>query len=147
MAFSIHLMRNNSPKEKLDKDLTILSTVNGNLKTSTSIISPVIMIEGNLSNFTDCNYMYIPEFDRFYFVNDITSVNSDVIEFSCHVDVLTTYRDQIRRNHAIVKRQENSWNLYLNDGSFKVYQNPMVLTRAFPSGFSSQEFVLAVAGS
>lgn len=147
MSFSIHLMRNNSPKEKLDKDLTILSTLNGTLKTSTSIITPVIMIEGNLSNFTSCNYMYIPEFGRFYFVNDITAISNNIVEFSCHVDVLTTYRDQIRGNHAIVRRQENSWNLYLNDGSFKVYQNPMVLTRAFPSGFNSQEFVLAVAGS
>lgn len=146
MSFSISLMRNSSPKEQLDKNLSTLASVSGTLKESTSIINPVIKIQCDVSDFANCNYMYIPEFDRFYFVTDITSVSDTIAEFSGHVDVLTTYKDQIRNNSAIVRRQENSWNLYLNDGSFKVYQNPMVLTKSFPNGFTAHEFVLAVAG-
>lgn len=147
MSFDISLMRNNSPIEKLDKDLTTLQTVSGTLKEDTSILAPTILIQCDISNFTSCNYMYIPEFNRYYFITDIVSVNTDLVEFSGRVDVLTTYKDYIKSNNAIVRRQENSWNLYLNDGSFKVYQNPTILTKAFPSGFTSQEFVLAVAGS
>ena len=147
MSFDISLMRNNSPIEKLDKDLTTLQTVSGTLKEDTSILAPTILIQCDISNFTLCNYMYIPEFNRYYFITDIVSVNTDLVEFSGRVDVLTTYKDYIKSNNAIVRRQENSWNLYLNDGSFKVYQNPTILTKAFPSGFTSQEFVLAVAGS
>lgn len=146
MSFSISLMRNSSPKEQLDKNLSTLASVSGTLKESTSIINPVIKIQCDVSDFANCNYMYIPEFDRFYFVTDITSISDTIAEFSGHVDVLTTYKDQIRSNSAIVRRQENSWNLYLNDGSFKVYQNPMVLTKSFPNGFTAHEFVLAVAG-
>lgn len=146
MSFSISLMRNSSPKEQLDKNLSTLASVSGTLKESTSIINPVIKIQCDVSDFANCNYMYIPEFDRFYFVTDITSISDTIAEFNGHVDVLTTYKDQIRSNSAIVRRQENSWNLYLNDGSFKVYQNPMVLTKSFPNGFTAHEFVLAVAG-
>ena len=112
----------------------------------TSIIEPVIKIGCDLASVTGCNYLSIPAFERSYFVNNIRSIRNGLVEFSCHVDVLSSFASSIRENSAIVKRQENKWNLYLNDGSFNVYQNPNVLTKAFPSGFTTQELVLAVAG-
>lgn len=147
MAFDILLQQNNSERNRLTKEISDLFTVSGELKTETSIIDPVIMIECDLPAVTGCNYMSIPAFGRSYFVNNIRSIRTGLVEFSCHVDVLSSFAEQIKKNTAIVRRQENNWNLYLNDGSFKVYQNPNVLTKAFPSGFTTQEFVLAVAGS
>ena len=147
MSFDIVLMRNNSEKNRLTKDTEVIMTVSGFLREGTSIIDPVIKIECDISDASGCNYLSIPIFGRKYFVNDIRSIRNSLFEFSCHVDVLSTYADAIRENTGIIKRQENEWNLYLNDGTFKVYQNPNVLTRAFPSGFTTQELVLAVAGS
>lgn len=147
MAFNIILQTNSSDKNKIDKTVSDIITVSGVLKEETSIIDPVIKIECNLTDVVNCNYITIPAFGRKYFVINIRSVRNGLVEFSCHVDVLSTYASEIRANRAIVRRQQNNWNLYLNDGSFKVYQNPKVLTKAFPSGFTTQEFVLAVAGS
>lgn len=146
MSFSINLMVNGSPKNQLDKALSVVATYSGTLKEGTSIIDPVIKIQCDLSSVRQCNYMYIAEFNRFYFITDIKSVTNDIVEFYAHVDVLNTYKDQIRSNQAITQRQENSWNLYLDDGAFKIYQNPLVLTKAFPSGFTTQSFVMAIAG-
>lgn len=147
MAFNIVLQTNNSEPNRITKSVSDIATVSGVLKEETSIINPVIKIECDLSTVTGCNYLSIPSFGRSYFVNNIRSVRNGLVEFSCHVDVLSSFADGIRSNTAIVKRQENNWNLYLNDGSFKVYQNPNVLTKAFPSGFTAQEFILAVASS
>ena len=146
-GFNIILQTNNSEKNKLDKDITDIITLSGVLKNETSIINPVILIEGDISSFTNCNYMTIPVFGRKYFITNIRSIRNNLFEVSAHVDVLSSFATQIRSNTAIIHRQENRWNLYLNDGSFRVYQNPMVLTREFPNGFTTQEFVLAVAGS
>lgn len=146
MAFDIELKTNNSEQNRLKKDTQTIMKVSGVLKEETSIIDPIIKIECKLSDVTGCNYLSIPVFGRSYFVNDIRSIRNGLVEFSCHVDVLSTYAEQIKNNTGIIKRQENKWNLYLNDGTFKVYQNPNVLTKAFPSGFTTQEFVLAVAG-
>lgn len=143
---TITLQVSTSPKNKLDKDVTDVASLSGTLKTSTSIINPTIIIEGDLSQYTNVNYMTIAEFGRSYFITNITSVTSKLFEIAAHVDVLSSFAGEIRANKAIVHRQETKWNLYLDDGSFKVYQNPMVLTKAFPSGFTTQEFVLAVAG-
>lgn len=147
MSFSITLMQNTSPVNKIGKELSSQLEVTGELRSETSIIDPIITIECDLADLTNCNYMYISEFNRYYFVNNIRSIRNGLVEFTCHVDVLETYKDEIRANSAIIKRQENNWNLYLNDGTFKVYQNPIVITKEFPSGFTTQEFVLAVAGS
>lgn len=147
MLLDILLQVNKSEKIQLDKDMTTLVTMHGTLRRGTSLVDPVIVFECNLTDVVSCNYITIPQFGRSYFVNNVRSVGLNLVEFSCHVDVLSSFKDSIRQNTAIIKRQENKWNLYLNDGSFKVYQNPMVLTKAFPSGFTTQELVLAVAGS
>lgn len=146
MPFNIVLQRNNSESNRVTKDIADVLTVSGVLKSETSIIDPIIMIECDLSAITTCNYLTISAFNRSYFINNIRSIRAGLVEFSCHVDVLSSFAEQIKVNNAIIRRQENSWNLYLNDGSFKVYQNPNVLTKLFPNGFTSQEFVLAVAG-
>lgn len=145
--FDIILQKNKSDKNQLIKDVEEIKTTQGILKETTSIINPVFRIEGNLSEFAFCNYISVPAFGRYYFVNDIVSVRNSIVELTCHVDVLTSFANDIKSNTAIIKRNENKWNLYLNDGTFKIYQNPDVLTKEFPSGFNAQEFILAVAGS
>lgn len=147
MAFNILIQRNNSENNRVTKDVTLLSTIEGTLRQETSIIDPVFLITGDLDDYVDVNYCTVDSFGRSYFVNNIRSVRSGLVELTCHVDVLSSFASQIRANTAIIRRQENQWNLYLNDGTFRVYQNPTVLTKAFPSGFTTQEFVFAVAGS
>jgi len=143
---TIDFYKNHSEKNKLDKDLTSVTSMTGELKENCSIIDPVIKIVGNVGTFAAVNYMYIAEFGRYYFINNVISINNDICEVHEHVDVLSTYKDQIRAQNAIVSRQERKWNLYLNDGVFKTYQNPYIITKAFSSGFTSQHFVLTVAG-
>ena len=141
------LMVNNSEREALTKSLTTLETLTGSLRNQSSIIDPVIEVTGIVSaTVTSCNYAYIPEFGRYYFVKNIISIRANVWVIQCHVDVLGTYATQIKAQTAVVRRQENLWNLYLDDGIFKTYQNPKIITKAFPAGFTTQNFVLAVAG-
>lgn len=147
MAFTVALQSNSSPKNQLDKSVSGVLSVSGTLKEGTSVIDPVILIQAPLSTLVNANYMTISAFGRSYFITDIRSIRNDLVEISGHVDVLSTYAAGIRGNNAIIYRQENDWNLYLDDGSFQIYQNPSVLTRPFPSGFSTLEFILAVAGS
>lgn len=144
---TVELMVNTSDTRAVTKNVTVTATFTGTLKDASSIVDPVILFEVSASLIAECNYLYIPDFGRYYYITDMVSVRSHVVEVYAHVDVLMSWAAGIRANQAIVRRQENAWNLYLNDGSFRVYQNGAVLTRPFPSGFTTQEFVLAVAGS
>ena len=63
------------------------------------------------------------------------------------VDVLMTYKPQIKAHSAIISRQENLWNLYLPDGeTFKTEQGMLVVQKEFPYGFTNGEsFILLAA--
>lgn len=145
MSITIHLMTNNSDDNVLSKNLTTLATFNGTLKDTTSILTPSVKIEGSIP--TNCNYMYIPDFNRYYFIDNISSIVTNIFEISGHVDVLKTYENEIRGCTGIIARQQSAWNLYVDDGAFKTYQNEIIKVSTFPNGFDTQEFVLAVAGS
>lgn len=149
MSFNIRIMVNNSASNVADKDFTTVDTLTGTLRNETSVTNPTIRLEADINTLAESNYFYIPQFHRYYFMSDIRSIRSDIVEISGHCDVLTTAfkLGNLSDCGGIVKKQQNKWNLYLNDGSFKVYQNPIVTTELFPNGFTTFQYVLAVAGS
>lgn len=146
MSFSIEFLRNNSEDNKINKSLSSITTLSGNLKNECSIINPTIIVEGSIDTFKNCNYMRISNFGRSYFVTNIRSLRNNLVEISGKVDVLQSFASSILSNSAIIKRQETDWNLYIDDGSLHLYANPIITTHTFPNGFGQNEFLLAVAG-
>lgn len=148
MAFTIKICRNDSETIAVQKTVNVMLELSGVLKPGSSIINPVIMIEDTvgLGVLNVANYMEIPEFGRKYFIKDIYSVRNGLVEISGHVDVLSSFAGDLLLNKGIVYRQENDWNLYLNDGALEVYQNPIVRTYEFENGFDGQTYVLACGG-
>lgn len=150
MSFSVDLYQNESPVEKIGKTLSNSHTISGVvLKRDTSILRPVLLIN-SVQNIYTYNYMYISEFGRYYFIDDIRSVNNNMWEISAHVDVLETYSTQILANTAVLRRQEKKFNLYLDDPEFKVLNNYRIQTKRFAgtSGWTKNlHYVLVTNGA
>lgn len=144
---NIILYQNISENNAVNKSITELTTLTGTLREESSIIDPIVTISDIDNYIGSMNYAYIPEFKRYYFITNIESVRNNVWRVSFHVDVLFTYREQIKRNSAIIERNENQYDLKLNDGLFKTQQNPRIAQIPFPSGFNKWNFVLAIAGN
>lgn len=144
---TVKLFKYNSPNFFINKDLIDIMTLTGVLKEETSVLDPVFEVETD-TNLSQCNYAWINEMNRYYYVTNIVSVTDRLWRLSCHVDVLMTYKPQIKAHDAIISRQENLWNLYLPDGeTFKVQQNSKVVQKEFPYGFTQGEsYVLLFAG-
>lgn len=135
MSFTITLQTNNSEENRMNKSVADVLTVTGELRAECSIMRPVILIESD-SIPANVNYMTIPTFGRSYFVTDIKSIRNGLIEVSGRCDALSSFAAQIGGCTGIVKRQENDWNLYLNDPVFQTYAQPTIVSRMFPSGFN-----------
>lgn len=145
---SVQLMNNSSPVEKIGKTLSAGNTYNCALKDDTSILNPVIILQTSDNIFT-YNYIYISDFDRYYFITDIKSLNNNRWEITGKVDVLETYATEILSNNAVVKRQQNLYNLYLDDPDFHTYNYDNIQTLKFPpNGLSKNlNYILVVNGS
>ena len=144
---TVKLFKYDSPNFFINKTLIDVMTLSGVLRDETSVLDPVFEVE-TAENLSQCNYVWINELHRYYYVTNIISVTNRLWRLQCHVDVLMTYKPQILAHDAIISRQENLWNLYLPDGeTFKVQQNSKVVTKEFPNGFTNGEsYVLLFAG-
>ena len=145
MSFSISLQNNSSPINKIGKAISTITTVSGDLKNESDVIRPEILIECD-SSILSANYMTIDTLHRKYFIEEIQSVRNNLWLVQAHVDVLDTYASQILANSAVVLRQENNFNLLLNDGVFKCKQDPRIFYRKFPSGLGDFNYILITQG-
>ncbi len=144
---TIVLYNNASAVNAVNKELSQLASLSGTLREESSIIDPVITMAGIGEHLTEANYAHIEEFGRYYFITNVESVRNGLWRVSMHVDVLYTYAEQIVLNDAIIERNENEYDLKLNDGLFQTQQNPRIAQYPFPGGFTNWNFVLAVAGN
>lgn len=151
MSFTITLYRNLSATNVVNKEIEWKNDFVGTLRAGTSIIDPVIVFQASNPGFhaNQTNYLWIEEFQRYYYITNIISVNESLWEIHAHVDVLMSFADLIKQQTAVVARQEGKYNLMLDDGFFMCYQNPKFQTKTFSveGPFETQEFVLVVAGS
>lgn len=145
---NINFYKTNSPKNKIGKALTSVGTYSCALKENTSVLTPRIILQTS-DNIYTANYLEISAFNRKYFIDDIVSAGNNRWEVSAHVDVLETYKSQILNNRAVISRQQNLYNLYLNDPDFRTYNNDRIQTVAFSgSDFDKAlSYVLVVNGS
>lgn len=141
----INLYNNTSPPNYVNKSIAEVISLEGTLREPTSIIDPVVIVERNSP--MGFNYAHIPIFNRYYFITGISSETNSLVAIAMHVDVLMTYKEQIANMNAIIKRQENQYNLYLDDGIFKAYQNTKHKIIKFPYGFNDFSYILALAGN
>lgn len=148
MSLTVKMQINGSPKNKIGKTLTGDKTYTCWLKDRTSILRPVIVLETS-DDLTGYNYMSISELGRNYFVDDIISLHANLWEIHAHVDVLETYGTSIKANTAVIRRQENQFNLYLDDPEFHTYNTEQISTYKFSkTDFDKTlSYVLVINGS
>lgn len=115
----IILYNNSAEKNRVDKTsyLSNALTLNGNLRSNDSgnILSPTIYLEMNSDSVPTYNYCYIPSFNRYYFITNIAPTRNDYWEVDMKEDVLMSFKTEIKNQTALVARNENEYNEYLED--------------------------------
>lgn len=89
------------------------------LKEPTNIVRPEITVRDD-ANMSIFNYCFIPEFHRYYYVVNWTSVNAHMWTATLEVDVLCTYREQILSTNAFVQYAESAYNTMLPDSRLPI---------------------------
>lgn len=147
----LNLFSCTAENERVDKTdyITNRFVMNGSLRDESSVIDPVIIIEKNNPTLYDYNYMYIPEFKRWYYINDIISVRNGLWEIHAHVDVLYTWGADIKRMSGVADKLEDilNANVYFDDGSFIMDSRNDIEVKEFPNGLNENgSYILICAG-
>ena len=109
---------NRSDPKTIDKTIAPVGSggtvLQGTLKEETSLLDPEILIE--YDHVPEFNYIKIAEFSsRYYYVNQITCVRTNLYRISCHVDVLMSWWGSIKNTLAVMGRVETGYNKKMND--------------------------------
>ena len=109
----IYLFNNKAENNRLDKSsyLENVDELHGNLREECNIIDPIINIEMN--NPPSFNYVYIPSFNRYYFVKEFDFVRTGLYRLKLHVDVLMSYKDGIKNLECLIERNEYKYNKFI----------------------------------
>lgn len=99
------------------------------LKSPSSVVAPVITLQiGRVTDPSVYNYCYIPDFDRFYWVQE-WSWSSACWTAALKCDVLATYKNEIGSTSMYVLRSSAEWDgtivdsLYPFKTTYRIYDN------------------------
>ena len=90
----LKIYNNNSNTNVLNKNITLVNTLDFSLKIDNSILQPVLI----LKNYSSGNYCYIEKFKRYYYITDIKLLAGGFYQLQLDIDVLMTYKDIIMNN-------------------------------------------------
>lgn len=91
------LYKTDSAPNVIDKTLSNPKQIIGTLRQKTDVINPYIEIATNPVGY---NYCYIQELLRYYFISDYTLVRNGIFGLRLNIDVLETYRTEIKAGTA-----------------------------------------------
>lgn len=118
------------------KNLTNENTLDDvKLKDATEIINPELVLKSQ--DYPTFNYCYLPKFNRYYFVTNITVTPNNIYRISLDVDVLMSFKDDILNGSGYITKSKDSNPMYQGDqyGSLvtkqvNVYNSDVILPEA-----------------
>lgn len=142
----ITIYQNYSENNAINKRLNVIDTITAVCKAPVSVENPILMIE-YASTDLNANYAYIEDFDRYYYINNITTLTGGRLELNLSVDVLMSFSSEILTMPVIVDKQEQLTiaDKYFNDGSYLATQKEFVRIKEFPEGFNSAGTYILIA--
>lgn len=152
-TFNIELYQNSAEVNRVDKGqfLAPVGSLLGALREECSMITPSIVYQSE--SVPTFNYVYIPIFNRYYFVTSLSSVSKNMWRMELNCDVLMSYKNEILLLQGVIGRQEIDFNPLLVDNELPTQNNPIVEVIDIPSdAFNTQSdaghnFLMTVIGA
>lgn len=139
----VQIYKTSSERHRLSKSLSNQINKTCHILDGTSITDPVIVI-GYDASILSHSYAYITDFGRYYFITNMEVLPGQEIRLSLHVDVLMTYKDQIKACNARVTRSQSNYDPMISDNLIINKVNTNITQRKIGSGFTraNQYYVL-----
>lgn len=99
------LYENQSDSNVINKKLTGRKTVDITLKKQNNLMDLIIKLQTDI-NIIKYNYCYIPDFKRYYFIQDIEVYNKNMYNLYLHIDLLETYKKELQECNCIIGRSQ-----------------------------------------
>ena len=104
----------NGIKNKINKILSSGFTVNDVIIQNDFDITNFDLLIKNSSFNLEYNYCFIPDLNRYYFIESVEKMNGSIYKIRITVDVLKSFSNQIENINAIITKSENPDDNFVN---------------------------------
>lgn len=151
MSITVNLLsltkRENSTKRPTAAQIAAGASFSCTLLDDTSLMNPVFKLSIG-SNPIGYNYCYVSDFNRYYFITDISS-NQNFWYISCKCDVLASFKTEIGAQSHYVLRSASAYDEYISDGFYgcKVNEIATILPSSGPLWWNTNHsYVVGIVG-
>lgn len=118
-------------RRKLDKTaaLVAVSTMSGTATSAVNLLAPVLSVSGDVPD--NANYAYIEELSRYYFITNKTKAIGDKTIVNFAVDVLQTYKEDIKNIKVVASRSSSKFYRYIADSFQQMSNKPQIVYKNF----------------
>ena len=131
MSYDCYLYINSSNPNVINKLLTGETSCPCDFKNPMDVENPVVYI-GASDAYDGYNYIYIPEFGRYYFAKCVGG-NSQTLTFECTSDPLMSFKNAILNSKAVISRNPWKYDLYVSDPNMPLESRTVKATFPFPN--------------
>ncbi len=115
----IKLYKNHSSDNVLEKQITEISVLSDcKIKTTENIININVILKTDIS-ILECNYIFLSELNKYYFVRNVQVTPNNIYNLSCELDVLYTYREIIKKLNAVCI-ETSTFDDYLQSNTYDI---------------------------
>jgi len=111
-----------------------------------SMLTPSLIVQHRAKTHT---YVYIPDFNRYYFVHKVTILNARQWQYDLVIDVLASHKSQIVGSNQYVIRAASNYSLFLPDDT-AVHTTDFtetVRSQSFPEYDGSGTYIITVVNA
>lgn len=135
-------------KKKLENEHTFSKIT---LKEDCSISHPVFILgavagsdepQDTVGWWRKFNYCYCPNFDRYYFIENITFTRNRLVQIECASDVLMSFKDDILKTTQLITRQEHKQQRYIADTTLPIHSAVKTEIKEFGSKVGGDAYTL-----
>lgn len=113
-----------------NKQLTTVGTASGTFRASVDVLRPSFVVTS--APVGNANYCYIEGLNRYYYITGVEKLTNGLTLIRLYVDVRQSFYSQLIANKGIVKRQENNYDMYLNDDAIPIGAKKTVSVYTYP---------------
>lgn len=140
----IKLYKTTDTNNTINKTLSNETEYTIKFKGVADIKNPVVLLTSE--TFLNFNYAYIPDFERFYFINNIEINPNKIYTLNLSVDVLESFKNDILSSKGMITKQTNINNYYNDSYESEIKKQVDIYKSTVTFDLESKDKVLVTIG-
>ena len=148
---SVKLYNNSSDNRVVHKSITQIGTDRScQITDECNIVNPRILLDAP-GTYLSANYMYIPDFNRYYYITNINIINGNQVEIEGHCDVLMSFWNSFKNSKCTAGRSSSSYDDYIDDPMVTIKDQYRTQVRRLtgeftPTADGANHYILTIGG-